>query len=447
MGRHHPGLAANYTSPLKPHLASCTNPEAAIVALVLGPDKAPSVSFARRQLFIDVSHIAQFDFRTGIQRVVKEIVQALYLSDRTGFEPVAVELVEGKLRPATTWLHTRGLLLPHELVSSEETLTFRPGDVLLMLDSSWLRYREFFPTFEYARKRHVSIYTVVYDLLLPTLSPEHFPPGGREMFKNWLQDAIVESDGLVCISRSVADEVVSWMATSQIDKWPKVGYWHLGCDLQKGSRCEQKPSPEIEALVSKSYLLMVGTIEPRKSHALALAAIEQLWDRNRELCLCIVGKEGWMTSDLMTRLRSHPLRGDKLFLFEELGDSDLSFLYTHSAGLIFLSKGEGFGLPLVEAANYGTPIICSDIPVFHEIAGNYATYVSDNDAVTLAQELEAWWQKRQMGQLPNTQEMPRLTWKQSSVMLLQVILDNHWYNKELKNENGYLGQNLVEAML
>jgi len=97
------------------------------------------------------------------------------------------------------------------------------------------------------------------------------------------------------------------------------------------------------------------------------------------------GKAG-MVSDLMDRLRGHPMRGTRLFVLDAPSDQDVSFLYGHAAGLLYLSKGEGFGLPLLEAANHGTPIICSDIPVFHEIAGDFATYVVNRDPAS--------WQKR-----------------------------------------------------
>ena len=174
---------------------------------------------------------------------------------------------------------------------------------------------------------------------------------------------------------------------------------------------------------------MVGTIEPRKSHALALDAMERLWAQGHELCLCIAGKEGWMVKELMEKLRSHPLAGSKLFLMEHPTDDEIDCLYAKASGLLFLSKGEGFGLPLVEAANHGTPIICSNIPVCHEIAGDFATYVSIENAGLLARELAAWWDRKLAQQLPDTSKMPRLTWEESTNALLNVVFDNNWMDE------------------
>lgn len=415
--------AGSNISLLAPHLAGCKNPADAAEVAINWLSSVPHSSFKKRRLFIDVSHIAQTDLKTGIQRVVREIVQELYCSENmSGVEPVAVELIAGSLHVAVNWLQTQDLLLPMELenLKNHPVIEFRPGDMLLMLDSSWWRYREFFPVFEKARAKQVPIYTAIYDLLPITLPPGNIVDGGKEWFSGWVRDAAQSSNGLVCISQTVANEVKNYIETfDEIKTSPQIGYWHLGAnfdDIEVGS-----PSPLATELATRSYLLMVGTIEPRKNHALALAVMEKLWEQGYELELCITGKKGWMVDELMERLHTHPLLGKRLFLFESPSDADLRALYANASGLLFLSKGEGFGLPLIEAAHYGTSIVCSDIPVFREISGEFATYVDINDINVLERGLKLWWSKKQTGELPDTRLMPRLTWKQSAEQLWQVI--------------------------
>ncbi len=387
---------------------------------------APAPRFSRRRLIVDVSHIAKSDHQTGIPRVVKKIVQGLYCASFNGFEPIAVELVDGLLRPARDWLSSQGLILQRDVpaASHEEAIAFMPGDVFLMLDSSWARYREFFPVFKRAREMRVPVVTAVYDLLPITLPPGNIVDGGKEWFTGWLDDAVENSDALVCISRTVAEDVRKYIGgRTQLHKTPKIGFWHLGSDLNAAVKA---PSPHIDAMATRPFLLMVGTIEPRKSHAAALAAMERLWKEGSKLCLCIVGKEGWMVSDLMARLRGHDQLGEKLFIFEGPSDGDIQFLYAKAAALLFLSKGEGFGLPLVEAANYGTDVVCSDIPVFREIAGDFATYVNHEDPMLLASQLKEWFKKKNAGKLPDTKKMPRLTWEESAKALFDVVINNNW---------------------
>ncbi|MGZ4976596.1 MAG: glycosyltransferase [Methylobacter sp.] len=410
-----------------PYLAKVSQIDAASERLEKWFDAIPVPAFARRKLYIDVSHIAQFDHCTGIQRVVKKIVHSLYGSARADFEPVAVELIDGTLKVADKWLAERGLSVAAEAATpAPGPIVFKAGDVMLMLDSSWAKYREFYPMFEQARRVRVPVLTVIYDLLPIVLPSGDFVAGGREWFEGWFRDAVQASDGLICISQATAQDVCHYIDRAELANRPNVGYWHLGSDFSAKTD-SGKVSEQVQAMAALPYILMVGTIEPRKSHVLALDAMEKLWAEGHNLCLCIAGKGGWMVEQLMDRIRNHPAAGSKLFLFEAPADDDINFLYKNTKALLFLSKGEGFGLPLVEAANHGAAIICSDIPVFHEIAGEFATYVDNTSPDRVAQEIEQWWSMPRSGKLQNTHLMPRLTWEQSASSLLEVVFDNRWF--------------------
>ena len=174
-------------------------------------------SWSRRRLYIDVSHIAQSDHETGIQRVVKEIVAALYTSELCGFDPVAVELKDGNLFEAFHWLDSKDLLVAGDKPNSLPIpVEFMKGDVLLMLDSSWEKYTEFFPVFGLARLANAPIITVIYDLLPITLPSECFVQGGAEWFEEWFQKAVESSDSFLCISRATADEVIEYVKKANI---------------------------------------------------------------------------------------------------------------------------------------------------------------------------------------------------------------------------------------
>ncbi|MEX2206626.1 MAG: glycosyltransferase [Myxococcota bacterium] len=424
--RHAATRTENHASTLAPHLAACREPMHAAGLAASFLDTSPAPSFARPRLVIDVSHIARDDHGTGIQRVVRETVRAAYCSECPGLEAVAVELVGAELRTANGWLARQGLLLPFEVDSADEApLQLRPGDHLLMLDSSWARYAEFSSVFACAREARVPVTTAVFDLLPLTLPPGDFVTGGRDWFEGWLRNAIEVSDSLVCISKAVADELIAYVTRNGIGhERLKVGYWHLGANLPVPMACATD-SP-IRGMPAP-YALMVGTIEPRKNHALALAAFELLWEQGSDLSLVVAGKPGWMVEDLVERLRHHELRNDKLFFLEDVSDLQMAHLYRGAATLLFVSKGEGFGLPLVEAAQFGTPIVCSDVPAFREVAGACATYVGIDDARRLAREVGAWRTALAEGGVPQSGGMPTRTWDQCTEALLDVVLENDWY--------------------
>jgi glycosyltransferase involved in cell wall biosynthesis len=203
----------------------------------------------------------------------------------------------------------------------------------------------------------------------------------------------------------------------------------MGADIAASAPSMGLP-PDNEQIVSKcgarASFLMVGTVEPRKGHAQVVAAFERLWSQGMELNLVIIGKPGWMVESLIERLRSHREADNRLFYVEWASDQMLLQLYKESAALIMASEGEGFGLPLIEAAHHKLPIIARDLPVFKEVAGEYAYYFHGTEPDDLAKAIRDWIKLRQEGSVPDSSGMPWLTWQQSTATLLDLILGGKW---------------------
>jgi glycosyltransferase involved in cell wall biosynthesis len=274
------------------------------------------------------------------------------------------------------------------------------------------------------RHRGVRVFYVVYDLL-PVLRPEWFPP--FPLFRTWLQAIGSEADGLVCISRSVARQLRAELPKLDIDRRTplKIGHFHLGADIDTGAGTT---SDEVRALLDRSTLkfLVVGTVEPRKGHAQCLAGFEELWAAGTDADLVLVGKQGWMVEDLAERMRNHAEAGKRLHWFEKASDADLNALYEKCTALLAMSQDEGFGLPLIEAAKHGQPIIARDVMVFREIAGDHATYFSGSGGHDFAKALAAWIERHRQGRVPHTETMPWLTWSDSADQLADAIFHEKW---------------------
>jgi len=388
-------------------------------------DARPRFRFARPRLIIDVSYTSNTSSKTGIQRVVRKTVKGAYCRPYPGLDAVAVNRVGNTLVEAIDWLAEKSLLLPHEVGQPPQAIEFRAGDCLLMLDSSWHEYAHFGGIFNRARAAKANIVTAIYDMLPLTLPQGDVVEGGREWFAGWLKIAIERSDGLVCISKAVADDVIAYIVKNRLGhNGLRVGYWHLGSETRPATECPQNSPVQNSAM--RPYCLMVGTIEPRKNHALALDAFEKMWAQGSPLNLVIAGHTGWLVDQLMRRIHTHPMLNRQLFLFEGTSDDEIAHLYRNAAALLFVSKGEGFGLPLVEAAGYGTPIICSDIPIFREIADGNAQFVNNSDSAQLASEISAWWMNYQNGNIPQP-HMTRLSWEQSAEALIDIVIGQKWY--------------------
>jgi glycosyltransferase involved in cell wall biosynthesis len=258
---------------------------------------------------------------------------------------------------------------------------------------------------------------VIYDLL-PVLQAQHFVETVRKAFPAWLALISTHADALLCISRTVAEEMLAWL-----DQHPPVrrrplrlGWFHLGADFST--------APEEAAPARRPELLMVGTVEPRKGHVDALDAMETVWRKGGDLGLVIVGRAGWHTEALQARLRSHPERGQRLRWLENADDDEVSALYRRSAGLLMASEGEGFGLPLVEAAHAGLPVIARDLPIFREIAGDGALYFEGG---RLAETIERWMALREEGRLPDPSRIIALSWAEASRRVAQIVMEGDWY--------------------
>lgn len=138
-----------------------------------------------------------------------------------------------------------------------------------------------------------------------------------------------------------------------------------------GSFAARKP-------VRPARFLALGTIEPRKNHALLL----DVWRHFHETMpvgeiphLDIVGNRGWRNESLFARLESEPFMGVTVHECGALPDADVRRMIARATALLFPSFAEGFGLPVVEALQAGLPVCCSDLAVLREIAGDAPLYL------------------------------------------------------------------------
>lgn len=145
-----------------------------------------------------------------------------------------------------------------------------------------------------------------------------------------------------------------------------------------------------EKIISGQYLLYVGNAYPHKNLNILLAAFKEYVKSNlyseRRMKLILVGKDDFFYRRLKKAVAELELDNGIVF-FGSASDVQLLNLYRNAYALVFPSLMEGFGLPAIEALAVGCPVICSDIPVFHEILGNNATYFDPHNPVDICQKL------------------------------------------------------------
>ncbi len=289
------------------------------------------------------------------------------------------------------------------------------------------------PRFVDMRQRGVQLHFVVYDLL-PLLRPKAFPYGAEKDYRTWLEAIAKVAHGLTCISGAVADELFTWLQQHRPARSTplQIGAFHLGADIDNSAPSRGLPAEAeqiLAAMAARPSVLMVGTVEPRKGHAQALSAFEQLWQQGIDANLVIVGKNGWMMEKFAKQAGKHAEKERRLFWLQGVSDEMLQKVYASSTGLLMASEGEGFGLPLIEAAQQKLPILCRNLPVFKEVAGEHARYFSGTSAHDLAQALQAWLEDVANGSAPASSPMPWLNWAQSAQQLLAAVLVQQWRHR------------------
>jgi glycosyltransferase involved in cell wall biosynthesis len=398
------------------------------------PNKRPS-----RNIFIDISATCRNDLNTGIERVVKNIMLEMIKSFQAEYriEPVYLYGSEDCWRYRYARRYTLDMLgCPSEWLE-EDLIEAQPGDKLLIVDLSgnMIVEAEKAGVYQSLKNLGVEVYCMLYDIL-PITFPKYFPPNTCELYESWLKTVSRIADGIICISRTVADELNNWVQAVRPERQRslKISWIHLGSDFESSTLSYgiTNNSKNILSKISKRpSFLMVGTLEPRKGYMQVLSAFNQFWSEGTDINLVIVGNEGWKhlpnemrrtIPSIVQTIKRHPQLGKRLFWLEGIGDEYLKTVYAASTCLLAASEGEGFGLPLIEAAKHNLPIISRNIPVFREVAGKHAFYFNGTESSDLVVCIQSWLKLYEQGIVPTSENMPRLTWKQSAQQLIMIIL-------------------------
>lgn len=383
-------------------------------------------SSSKRRLFVDVSELVVRDARTGCQRVTRSVLLEWVKNPPQDVDVIPVYAK----KDVSDFFHAREYVAKLESVDAQGPdlpIDFAPGDIFFGLDLH-AHISEIQAVFLSKMQRMgVSIFFMVYDLL-PIEMPDHFVDGMKESFEVWLE-IITRYDGVIGISRASADAVKDWRAKNRSVTYQgdfEYHAVHLGADIESSAPTSGIPAVAKDVLVAmkaRPCFLMTGTLEPRKGQSHVLDAFDLLWARGQDVSLVIVGKKGWRIDEFVERLVKHPEMGTRLFWLDGISDEYLMQVYAKATCLIAASWGEGFGLPLIEAAHHGIPIIARDLPVFREVAGNHAFYFNSQNATSLAASIEEWLELHSVSKAPQSKGMPVLTWAETAKRILDILLE------------------------
>lgn len=213
----------------------------------------------------------------------------------------------------------------------------------------------------------------VHDLI-PISHPEYGRPGEASRHAVRMQTIARHADHVLCNSQDVADRFAAYAAEQGFGRKPVTAAW-LGAEPVFGAKEGQAPR------FARPVFLICGTIESRKNHLLLLNLWRSLAESRPEVMprLVIVGRRGWEAESVFDMLDRCPAMRDHVVEARGLSTQGLARLLRAATALLMPSFIEGYGLPVIEAAASGLPVLASDIPVHREIAGAFAQFLDPLD--------------------------------------------------------------------
>ncbi len=214
----------------------------------------------------------------------------------------------------------------------------------------------------------------VHDLVFLE-NPDCLTPRGVAFHKRGLKIAIDEAAAFVVPSAWVANR----LEACGVDR-ARIHVAHHGVDLDGVDLAVPDKSKEEQATnLPETFVLFVGTLEPRKGVAELISALSQVRLEHPDIELVMAGPSGW--GELPDLSASH------VHWLGSVDDSMLDHLYRHALGLVLPSRNEGFGLPILEAMIRGCPVIASEAACLPEIVGEAGTLVPVGNVETLAKAI------------------------------------------------------------
>lgn len=335
-------------------------------------------------LYLDISHFLKTRLSTGIQRVVVEFLARVindtykvhiihFDTDSNRYKALLNDEVKLFLQDIRNYRFKNSLDIELFTPSNENRIFFD-------IDVVWNSEPKRETLYKKLKSYNFKIHNIIYDLI-PIIHPEFFYMQTKENFPNFLYSVYKQSDFIFFISNSTQNDFYKTQKTTNINRKIPSKVLLLGSDFSsKSSNIQTKYSD----LLTKKYILFVGTIEPRKQQDLALKAFENVYKYHNDLHLVFIGKVGWKVDDFIDRINTHPLKDKNLHHLTDVNDATLTQFYKNAFLVSYFSKYEGYGLPIAESLFYHNITITLKNSSIYEVGGKNADYLTTN----LAQNLE-----------------------------------------------------------
>jgi glycosyltransferase involved in cell wall biosynthesis len=290
------------------------------------------------------------------------------------------------------------------------------------LSAELARYRldllhspDFIPP-KHGARRHVITVHDLHFLHYPQFMTAH----SRRFYNDQITWAVKKADHILVDSQATRDDL-----STLLNVPPGKMTVHM---LGVNDRFHPLPAPVVAETRARlglpdSYILFVGTFEPRKNIPGLLEAYHILrQDMPGTPPLVMVGRRGWLYEEIFARVEALHLTDNPIWL-ENTADADMPAIYNGAAVLVLPSHYEGFGLPALEAMACGTPAIVADRSSLPEVVGTAGFLVDPDDPAQITAAIQRVLEDsalREQRRRDGLIHAAQFTWRRTAEIVLNV---------------------------
>ncbi len=209
--------------------------------------------------------------------------------------------------------------------------------------------------------------------------PDEFLRKDLYQLKNWTKYSAEKARKIIAVSKNTKKDLMKYYHVPE----NKVEVIYNGFNNKLKIKNEKRKIK----LKSKKYILYLGTIQPRKNLGTLIAAFQLMLKEKPEYSLIIAGKKGWLYEKIFDRVKALNLE-EKVIFTGYVNDEEKTELYENASIFVLPSLYEGFGIPLLEAMNFGCPLISSFTSSLPEIGGDACLYFDPTKPIELKEKMK-----------------------------------------------------------
>ena len=248
--------------------------------------------------------------------------------------------------------------------------------------------------------------------------PKLFKKKDLYQLKLWGGYSIKKAKKIITISNSSKNDIIKMYKVNP----EKITVVYPGIKELKTENLKLKSMDELKKKygISSPYILFVGTLQPRKNIVKLVEAFSKLQSKTE---LVIVGKKGWQFEDILNAPKKYGVE-DRVKFLDSVSDSDLPAFYKNALCFCLPSLYEGFGLPILEAMQYGCPVATSNVSSLPEAGGEAAVYFDPENVGEITKALQSLIDDEELRKnlvKKGYEQVKKFSWEKTAKETLKVL--------------------------